>query len=115
MTSTSNLFTETSIGKLALKNRLAVAPMTRLSASAEGLATDDMMRCQLEEPFKGALADPDWPQEVLRIEPLTEFDYALLQPLANIKPSEIRSAPCADWNRTRQRYPARCGHQRPEA
>ena len=27
-----------------MKNRLAVAPMTRVSASAEGLATDDMMR-----------------------------------------------------------------------
>ena len=38
---------------------------------------------------KGALADPDWPQKVLRNEPLTEFDYALLQPLANIKPSEV--------------------------
>ena len=44
MTGIPNLFTETSIGKLALKNRLAVAPMTRVSASAEGLATDDMMR-----------------------------------------------------------------------
>lgn len=44
MTSTPILFTETSIGKLALKNRLAVAPMTRISASAEGLATDDMTR-----------------------------------------------------------------------
>jgi 2,4-dienoyl-CoA reductase-like NADH-dependent reductase (Old Yellow Enzyme family) len=44
MTGTPNLFTETSIGKLALKNRLAVAPMTRVSASTEGLATDDMVR-----------------------------------------------------------------------
>jgi len=44
MTGIPILFTETSIGKLALKNRLAVAPMTRVSASSEGLATDDMIR-----------------------------------------------------------------------
>jgi 2,4-dienoyl-CoA reductase-like NADH-dependent reductase (Old Yellow Enzyme family) len=37
----------------------------------------------------GALTDPDWPQKVLGNEPLTEFDYALLQPLANIKASAI--------------------------
>ncbi|UVW28771.1 NADH:flavin oxidoreductase [Massilia sp. H6] len=44
MTESSTLFTPTTIGTLVLKNRIAVAPMTRTSASADGLATDDMAR-----------------------------------------------------------------------
>ncbi|MFC5512210.1 NADH:flavin oxidoreductase [Massilia jejuensis] len=38
---------------------------------------------------KTALANPDWPQRVARAAPIAEFDYALLQPLANIKESEL--------------------------
>lgn len=44
MTEQSILYTPTTIGTLALKNRTAVAPMTRTSASADGLATDEMAR-----------------------------------------------------------------------
>jgi 2,4-dienoyl-CoA reductase-like NADH-dependent reductase (Old Yellow Enzyme family) len=40
----SILYTEAGIGAVALKNRIAVAPMTRTSASDDGLATDDMAR-----------------------------------------------------------------------
>lgn len=39
---TLSLFTPGSIGKLALKNRLVVAPMTRVTASGEGIASDRM-------------------------------------------------------------------------
>lgn len=39
---TLSLFTPASIGKLALKNRLVVAPMTRVTASEEGVASDRM-------------------------------------------------------------------------
>jgi 2,4-dienoyl-CoA reductase-like NADH-dependent reductase (Old Yellow Enzyme family) len=44
MNGNSILFTGTNIGKVTLKNRIAVAPMTRTSATADGLATDDMAR-----------------------------------------------------------------------
>ena len=39
MTDTSILFQPTSISSLELKNRLAVAPMTRVSATEDGCAT----------------------------------------------------------------------------
>jgi 2,4-dienoyl-CoA reductase-like NADH-dependent reductase (Old Yellow Enzyme family) len=39
-----NLYSSIDIGTLALKNRLAVAPMTRISATEDGLVTEDMMR-----------------------------------------------------------------------
>ncbi|MNT95732.1 hypothetical protein D3C72_2376680 [compost metagenome] len=35
----ANLFTPQRVGKLHLPNRLAVAPMTRISATADGRAT----------------------------------------------------------------------------
>jgi 2,4-dienoyl-CoA reductase-like NADH-dependent reductase (Old Yellow Enzyme family) len=38
---------------------------------------------------KSALANPDWPARVANAAPLAEFDYALLQPLAHIKDSEL--------------------------
>lgn len=38
------LFDQAPLGKLALDNRLAVAPMTRVSATANGVATDRMVR-----------------------------------------------------------------------
>lgn len=38
---------------------------------------------------KTALANPDWPLRVALDAPVAEFDYALLQPLANIKASEL--------------------------
>lgn len=44
MSDTSMLFTETTIGKLTLKNRIAVAPMTRVSATDDGRPTEDMVR-----------------------------------------------------------------------
>lgn len=44
MSDTSMLFTETTIGKLKLKNRIAVAPMTRVSATEDGRPTEDMVR-----------------------------------------------------------------------
>jgi 2,4-dienoyl-CoA reductase-like NADH-dependent reductase (Old Yellow Enzyme family) len=44
MTPDSILYTPAAIGKLTLKNRIAVAPMTRTSATEDGLATDDMAR-----------------------------------------------------------------------
>lgn len=44
MTKNSILYTPTTIGNASLNNRIAVAPMTRTSASADGLATDDMAR-----------------------------------------------------------------------
>lgn len=37
-----SLFTPASIGKIVLKNRLVVAPMTRVSASEDGIASDRM-------------------------------------------------------------------------
>jgi 2,4-dienoyl-CoA reductase-like NADH-dependent reductase (Old Yellow Enzyme family) len=40
----SILYTQAGIGKVTLKNRIAVAPMTRTSATDDGLATDDMAR-----------------------------------------------------------------------
>ncbi len=42
MTDTSILFQPTSISSLELKNRLAVAPMTRVSATEDGCATQQM-------------------------------------------------------------------------
>lgn len=42
MTDTSILFQPTSIGSLQLRNRMAVAPMTRVSATEDGCATDQM-------------------------------------------------------------------------
>ena len=42
MTDTSILFQSAQLGSLALKNRLAVAPMTRVSATEDGLATQAM-------------------------------------------------------------------------
>jgi 2,4-dienoyl-CoA reductase-like NADH-dependent reductase (Old Yellow Enzyme family) len=44
MKSDSILYTPADIGKVTLKNRIAVAPMTRTSATEDGLATDDMAR-----------------------------------------------------------------------
>lgn len=41
---TQNLYSDIRIGNLQLKNRLAVAPMTRISATEDGLATDQMAR-----------------------------------------------------------------------
>lgn len=38
------LFDEVQIGRLALKNRVALAPMTRTSATEDGRATDEMAR-----------------------------------------------------------------------
>lgn len=38
----SSLFTPGHIGKVVLKNRLVVAPMTRVTASVEGIASDRM-------------------------------------------------------------------------
>ncbi|WP_047866682.1 oxidoreductase [Rubrobacter aplysinae] len=43
ITSDSRLFSGVSIGEVELENRLAVAPMTRVSATHEGLATEDMV------------------------------------------------------------------------
>lgn len=39
---THALFTKTDIKGLVLRNRFAVAPMTRVSATADGRATDEM-------------------------------------------------------------------------
>lgn len=44
MTDTSILFEETAIGPVGLRNRMAVAPMTRVSATEDGRATDQMAR-----------------------------------------------------------------------
>jgi 2,4-dienoyl-CoA reductase-like NADH-dependent reductase (Old Yellow Enzyme family) len=44
MTSDSILYTSAELGKVSLKNRIAVAPMTRTSATEHGLATDQMAR-----------------------------------------------------------------------
>ncbi len=44
MTDTSILFQSTSIGSLQLENRMAVAPMTRVSATEDGCPTDQMAR-----------------------------------------------------------------------
>jgi 2,4-dienoyl-CoA reductase-like NADH-dependent reductase (Old Yellow Enzyme family) len=44
MNSKSILYSQAGIGKVTLKNRIAVAPMTRTSATEDGLATDDMAR-----------------------------------------------------------------------
>ncbi|PLT32121.1 NADH:flavin oxidoreductase [Bacillus sp. V5-8f] len=43
MTDTKVLFETITVGKTSLKNRVGVAPMTRTSASPEGLATDQMV------------------------------------------------------------------------
>lgn len=40
----ANLFNALTIGRMALPNRLAVAPMTRVSATSQGCATADMRR-----------------------------------------------------------------------
>jgi 2,4-dienoyl-CoA reductase-like NADH-dependent reductase (Old Yellow Enzyme family) len=42
--STDSLFTETDINGVSLRNRFAVAPMTRVSASEDGTATETMAR-----------------------------------------------------------------------
>ena len=138
MTSAPHLFTETSIGKLALKNRLAVAPMTRVSASAEGSATDD--RCSATRACRSlqmvSSKHRPKPPRCWRLAQSTSLRSAkvrLLTPTGRKGPakqaadgirlrfvaaasqyqtSEIRSAPCADRDRTRQRNPARppcCG------
>jgi len=44
MAADSILTTQTRIGTLTLKNRIAVAPMTRISATEDGRATEDMVR-----------------------------------------------------------------------
>jgi 2,4-dienoyl-CoA reductase-like NADH-dependent reductase (Old Yellow Enzyme family) len=41
---TQNLYSDARIGNLVLENRLAVAPMTRISATEDGLATEQMAR-----------------------------------------------------------------------
>ncbi len=51
VTATGRLFEPLAIGRLTLKNRLAVAPMTRISADADGNPTERMMR------FYGSFAD----------------------------------------------------------
>jgi 2,4-dienoyl-CoA reductase-like NADH-dependent reductase (Old Yellow Enzyme family) len=38
---------------------------------------------------KSALANPDWPKRVMDGEPIEEFDFAILQPQANIKEHEL--------------------------
>jgi 2,4-dienoyl-CoA reductase-like NADH-dependent reductase (Old Yellow Enzyme family) len=38
---------------------------------------------------KTALANPDWPTRIATAAPIAEFDYAILQPLAHIKDSEL--------------------------
>lgn len=38
---------------------------------------------------KSALANPDWPRRVMAGEPIEEFDFAVLQPQANIKEHEL--------------------------
>lgn len=38
---------------------------------------------------KGALANPDYPSRLVINQPLKEFDYSLLGPIANIKDSEL--------------------------
>ena len=38
------LFSQTQLGSLSLKNRIAVAPMTRISATDDGRATEDMVQ-----------------------------------------------------------------------
>ena len=43
-TSHSPLFDEVQLGRLVLKNRVALAPMTRTSASEDGTANDEMVR-----------------------------------------------------------------------
>jgi 2,4-dienoyl-CoA reductase-like NADH-dependent reductase (Old Yellow Enzyme family) len=40
---TSQLFQPITIGKIHLKNRVGLAPMTRTSATNDGLATDQMV------------------------------------------------------------------------
>jgi 2,4-dienoyl-CoA reductase-like NADH-dependent reductase (Old Yellow Enzyme family) len=44
MSDTSILFQETAIGPVSLRNRMAVAPMTRVSATEDGRATEQMAR-----------------------------------------------------------------------
>jgi 2,4-dienoyl-CoA reductase-like NADH-dependent reductase (Old Yellow Enzyme family) len=44
MSSNSILYSDTKVGKVSLKNRIAVAPMTRTSATKDGLATEEMAR-----------------------------------------------------------------------
>lgn len=39
-----HLFDQLAIGRIALRNRLAEAPMTRVSATADGCATGHMQR-----------------------------------------------------------------------
>lgn len=38
---------------------------------------------------RGALANHDWPKRVLAGEALQEFDNTILNPIANIKDSEV--------------------------
>ena len=38
---------------------------------------------------KGALANPDYPTRLLMNQPMKEFDFSLLGPIANIKNSEL--------------------------
>ncbi|EFG78456.1 NADH:flavin oxidoreductase / NADH oxidase family protein [Mycobacterium parascrofulaceum ATCC BAA-614] len=40
LTRYASLFTPTAIGEVGLANRIALAPMTRVSATAEGVPTD---------------------------------------------------------------------------
>ncbi|WP_338653031.1 NADH:flavin oxidoreductase [Sporosarcina psychrophila] len=43
MTNTNTLFETVTLGRTTLENRVGVAPMTRISATSEGLATDQMV------------------------------------------------------------------------
>lgn len=43
MTENAPLFSSVKLGRITLKNRVAVAPMTRISATADGLATAQML------------------------------------------------------------------------
>jgi len=52
MSSFSQLFSETKISTLKLKNRLVVAPMTRVSASPNGIPTE-IMKEHYEDYAKG--------------------------------------------------------------
>jgi 2,4-dienoyl-CoA reductase-like NADH-dependent reductase (Old Yellow Enzyme family) len=81
---------DTTLAELATRHaRVPVIANGQLGAPerAESLIADG--HAEVITLGKSALANPDWPRRVMAGEPIEEFDFAVLQPQANIKEHEL--------------------------
>jgi 2,4-dienoyl-CoA reductase-like NADH-dependent reductase (Old Yellow Enzyme family) len=69
--------------------RLPVIANGQLGEHDKAAALVDSGDASIVTLGKTALANPDWPARIAAAAPIAEFDFALLQPLAHIKDSEL--------------------------